>query len=216
MYIPGVNRLDDLSLMHAFMQANNFAIFVSRHNDELVATHLPLTLARQDGTFRFWGHFAKANPQWKTLADQEALVIFPGPHAYISPTHYDKHESVPTWNYVTVHAYGNVEIVRAEDEAERLETMLTEMITAHEVAYLSHWRGLDIRYREGMKQGIVGFELLVTRIQGKAKLSQNKSHSEQERIAEALLQSSNSEIAEVGYIMRDGFASSPKGERTQG
>lgn len=205
MYVPGVNRLNDLSVICDFMRVNSFAIVVSLHNEVPVATHLPITMVRNGDEIKLRGHFAKANPQWKTLVGQEVLVIFSGPHAYISPTHYDKHESVPTWNYVAVHAYGQVDIVHAEDQPERLEEMLKEMILAYETSYLAHWEGLDTRFRDGMKQGIVGFEIPVSQIQGKAKLSQNKNEAEQSRIADALMQSNNTEVIEVGYMMRHGF-----------
>lgn len=205
MYIPGINRLDDLTAIYTFMQANDFAILVSNHEQRPVATHLPLTISRQEDEIKLQGHFAKANPQWQSLADQEALVIFSGPHAYISPTHYDKYESVPTWNYVAVHVYGTVELIRADEQSARLEAMLTTMINTYEPSYLAQWQNLSTRYRDGMKQGMIGFEILATRIEGKAKLSQNKNTQEQERIADALQQSANSSIIEVGYMMKNGL-----------
>lgn len=189
--------------MGDFMRANSFAVVVSDHDGRLTATHMPLTLLQDGDDIRLHGHFAKANPQWKTLAAQEVLVIFSGPHAYISPSHYDKYESVPTWNYVVVHAYGQMDIITQEEQPERLEALLVELILANEPGYLAQWESLDDRFRDGMKQGIVGFEIPVTRIEGKAKLSQNKNHMEQARIAATLMAAERSEVVEVGYLMRE-------------
>jgi len=202
MYIPGLNRFNDLAAMRVFMQANSFAVVVSNHDGRLTATHIPLTLSQHGDDLRLHGHFARANRQWKTLAAQEVLVIFSGPHAYVSPSHYDEYESVPTWNYVVVHAYGQMDIIMQEEQPERLEALLVELIEANEPGYLAQWESLDGRFRDGMKQGIVGFEIPVTRIEGKAKLSQNKTHMEQARIAATLMAGSRSEVVEVGYLMR--------------
>lgn len=133
MYIPGTNRLDDLSEILSFIKANSFAIVVSDHEKRPVATHLPITFSYENDELRLQSHFAKANPQWETLNDQEVLVIFSGAHAYISPSHYDKYESVPTWNYVAVHAYGKAELVTADTQPEQLEAMLAKMIISYEL-----------------------------------------------------------------------------------
>lgn len=207
MYIPGSNRIHDIKTMVAFMQTNNFAIVVSTEGGIPIATHLPLTITQQGENILLRGHFARANQQWQTLADQETLVIFSGPHAYISPSHYDAHESVPTWNYVAVHAYGKAELIHPGDQPERLDALLTELISASEAAYLDQWQSLSAHYKDGMKQGIIGVEMIVTWLEGKAKISQNKSNIEQERIAHTLISSETSHIAEIGYIMQHGMTS---------
>ena len=165
-----------------FMRAHNFATLVSVVEGELFATHLPLTVHADadDVPVLLRGHLAKANPQAHALESGQPLVIFQGPHAYISPTNYDAHESVPTWNYTAVHAYGPARVL-PEAEA-KLET-LSHLIEAHEPAYQAQWDDLPARYRQGMLGGIVAFELTVTRLEGKYKLSQNRSHADQERVA---------------------------------
>jgi transcriptional regulator len=202
MYIPKYNRMEDIDAMAAFMRQHSFAILVSNKDKTPIATHLPFTVSRDGEEIRLLTHFAKANEQWSFLGDQESLVIFAGPHAYISPTHYDKHESVPTWNYITVHAYGTAELIRVEDQPERLEAMLVDMIGTYDPAYQAHWESLSDRYRDGMKQGIVGVDISVTRLEGKAKISQNRNTEEQSRIAHSLSMHENSEIAEIGYAMQ--------------
>lgn len=201
MYIPRMNRINDIDVMIAFMQKNNFAIVVSSSDDVPVATHLPLTITQLDEEIILRGHFAKANTQWQQIDTQEVLVIFTGPHAYISPTHYDKHESVPTWNYVAVHAYGKPTIVTSDSHPKQMDTLLNELIESHEPSYKAQWDSLSPTYREGMKKGIVGVEIAVSRIEGKAKLSQNKTPDEQNRIGHSLLQSEASHEMQVGYVM---------------
>jgi len=201
MYIPRLNRMTDLDTMTEFMQQHNFAIVVSAVDNIPVATHLPFTIARSEDNLRLHSHFAKANPQWQTITESDTLVIFSGPHAYISPTHYDKTKSVPTWDYITVHAYGRASLVDFETQPDALEAMIMEMVDAHEPDYREQWDQLSQRYKDGMKQGVVGIEIEVTRLEGKAKLSQNKSATEQERIADSLMHHPEGHVMQVGYAM---------------
>lgn len=201
MYVPNINRMDDREAMIAFMRQYNFAIVVSHQENIPVATHLPLTILQRDEQIVLGGHFAKANSQWQSLPEQEVLVIFSGPHAYISPAHYDKFESVPTWNYVTVHAYGRVALFTAQEHPQKLDTLLADLMKVHEPTYQAQWNQLSDKYRDGMKRGIVGVEIGVTALQGKAKLSQNKTNEEQARIGQALLKSQLDHVVEVGLAM---------------
>lgn len=203
MYIPKINAWDDEEAMIAFMQAHNFATVVSVQDGVPVATHLPLTITRDGESILLRGHFARANAQWQQLGGDNTLAMFTGPHAYVSPTHYDKTESVPTWNYLAVHAYGSAELLHFEDHRERLEHLLEELIQHHESAYLTQWRDLSERYREGMMRGIVGFEMPITRLEGKAKLSQNKHTHEQQNIIDALLQSRDTAAYLTGVHMQE-------------
>jgi len=206
MYIPRMNRIDDIETMASFMAHNNFAIVVSADNQTPIATHLPLTIHHDNDVVHVRSHFAKANPHWKSITQGEVLIIFSGPHAYISPTLYDKFESVPTWNYVTVHAYGKARLIDADSHPEELETIISDVINAHEPSYQAQWEQLPQRYKEGMKHGIIGVEIEITRLEGKAKLSQNKTTTEQKRIANSLLDHSESHIAQVGYAMNSVFS----------
>lgn len=189
MYIPKFNQETDQPTLLAFMRANNFATFISQLDSELIATPLPLVITERDGKISLMGHFAKANPQWKAIESQSNLVIFSGAHAYISPTHYDKTESVPTWNYMTVHAYGQARVMDYDAESADLHHVMNDLIQQHESTYQTQWDSLSDKYRDGMLKGVVGFELVVARLEGKFKLSQNKTADEQARIAAALSES---------------------------
>ncbi|MEQ8673865.1 MAG: FMN-binding negative transcriptional regulator [Aggregatilineales bacterium] len=202
MYIPNLYRVDDFETLFAFMQTHNFALVISNTDGAPVATHLPLTVRVQDEQVIVRGHFAKANPQWQTFAGQDVLVVFSGPHAYISPRHYQQWESVPTWNYVAVHAYGQAELVTYEDSREQLQEIIEELIALHEPNYQLRWDDLSDRFREGMLRGVVGFELTVSRIEGKAKLSQNKHLAEQESISEELVKLKDTTAKALGIEMK--------------
>lgn len=203
MYIPNANHVEDQTQLLAFMRAHSFATLVSLVQGELFASHLPLVIVAQEDQLFLRGHMAKANPHWPDLATQrEVLVIFQGPHAYISPTHYQKWESVPTWNYIAVHAYGSVRLI--QDEAGLLAA-LAELIAANEPAYQPQWESLSDKFRSGMLKGIVAFEIAVTRLEGKFKLSQNRPVDDQARVAAALGAHPDSASAAIGHAMREGL-----------
>ncbi len=127
MYIPEFNRVEESALSLAFLQANPFATLISNTEAGPFATHIPILARQIDGRLHLRGHVAKANPHWKSLgSDQGSLVIFSGPHAYISPSLYEIRESVPTWNYAAVHVYGKGTVFT--DEAQ-LKQLLLEIIT---------------------------------------------------------------------------------------
>ena len=144
------------------------------------------------------GHLAKANPQWKYFEDAESLAIFTGPHAYISPTLYEKHENVPTGNYIAVHAYGTPQIITLKDAPAQMDRMIDDMVATYEASYKVHWHSLSHGYREGMMGGIVGFEMVVTRLEGTYKLSQNRSKTDQKTVSSTLLQSDDA-IAQYSF-----------------
>jgi transcriptional regulator len=195
MYIPKAFHEDDIEKLHAFMQENNFAILVTTQDGIPVATHLPLLLDPQQGSYgTLRGHMARANTQWRTFDETtEALVIFQGPHAYISPSWYvtEPETSVPTWNYAAIHAYAIPHIVSDE---ETLYTLLKDSVNTFEAGFAQPWsiqeRGDFMRKK---MQTIVGFELPITRLEGKLKLSQNRSTDDQERVI-AMLQGSNNAL----------------------
>ncbi len=180
MYIPNTYRYDDHTELIEFMQAHSFATLVSILDGVPIASHVPLVVHADGEQVRLSGHVAKANPHWQAFTQGETLAIFSGPHAFISPSLYDKRESVPTWNYIAVHAYGIPQIVTL------VERMLDDMIAHYDPMYQAQWNELSAKYRDGMMNGIVAFEMPVTRLEGKAKLSQNRSHADQQRVANAL------------------------------
>jgi transcriptional regulator len=203
MYIPAHHKMDDQDEILSFMRTYNFVIVVSVQNGLPVATHIPVTITTQADSIILRAHFAKANSQWQALADGETLIIFSGPHAYISTSHYDKFESVPTWNYIAVHAYGHAKLVHYTDDPQAMTHLIEEVIQATEPAYMAQWHGLSDKYRDGMMNGTVGFEMVVTRLDAKAKLSQNKHPHEQEKIIHTLLAHEDDSAVAVGEAMQN-------------
>src|SRR6266480_3789008 len=182
MYIPEFNRIEDRAIALAFMRANPFAILVSTTDGGPFGTHLPLLIDESADQITLRGHVAKANPHWQMIGQKEAhesLVIFHGPHAYISPALYEIRESVPTWNYATVHAYGRGKILPADGDKHQV---LAELTSQFDSSYLSQWNSFDEQYRSRMLNHIVAFEIPVTRIEAKFKLSQNRTKVEQENV----------------------------------
>ncbi|MDM9583244.1 MULTISPECIES: FMN-binding negative transcriptional regulator [unclassified Nostoc] len=202
MYIPNAFREDDIEKLVAFMRANSFATLVSILNDVPVASHIPLVVTVQNNVVKLSGHVAKPNPQWQVFGVGEALAVFTGPHAYISPSLYEKQESVPTWNYIAVHAYGVPQVITLGDSPELMDKMIEDMIDTYGSEYKSQWHSLSDNFREGMMNGIIGFEMTITRLEGKYKLSQNRSHSDQNNVAHALLQSTDPTVHGIGAAMK--------------
>ena len=200
MYIPEYHRIEDRAVTLSFIKANPFAILISSTADGPFATHLPILAQEVDGRLQLRGHMAKANPHWKSITEnEESLVIFHGPHAYISPSLYETRESVPTWNYAAVHAYGKGTTIT--DEA-RLNHLLQELIAHFDSQYAEQWPSLSEQYRNRMVQHIVGFELTATRIETKFKLSQNRPRADQESVIQSLASSSDSTVAAVATLMK--------------
>jgi len=202
MYRPAAFREDDVNKLVSFMQANSFATLVSILDGVPCASHIPLVASVKDGVVQLSGHLAKQNPQWQAFEAAESLAIFTGAHAYISPTLYEKHESVPTWNYIAVHAYGFPKIITLNDSPELMDKMINEMVDTYEATYKNHWHGLSSGFREGMMNGIVGFEIVITRLEGKYKLSQNRSQTDQQNVSNTLLNSSDPIAQAVGIEMQ--------------
>jgi transcriptional regulator len=201
LYIPEFNRVEDNAVTLGFLQANPFAILISATEAGPFATHLPILAHETDGRLHLRGHVAKANPHWKLLEqEQESLVVFNGPHAYISPSLYEIRESVPTWNYAAVHVYGRGTVFT--DEA-RLSELLLELIERFDSSYLEQWSSLGEQYRNRMLQHIVGFEVAATRVETKFKLSQNRTKAERENVIRSLVSSTDSNVAAVATLMRE-------------
>lgn len=202
MYIPKAFHIDDRDTLVAFMRAHNFASIVTNGSAGLAATSVPVVIHADGEALRITGHFAKANPQTQDLNDSDGLILFSGPHAYVSPSWYEARESVPTWNYMAVHVYGRLRAYRVDDAPAETEQMLADLIRQHEPGYHAHWEALPERYRDGMRHGIVGFELTATRVEGKYKLSQNRTVADQATVAEALSASLNADERATGEAMK--------------
>ncbi len=200
MYIPAANRADELQTLHTLMQEYNFATLITSANGRPFATHLPFMLDAARGEYgTLIGHMARTNPQWQHFSpSSEVLTIFQGPHAYISPSWYAKTDAVPTWNYAVVHVYGSPRLIEAETD---LYQMLTRLVHLHESDKQPPWSIAWSGAQRKMLKGIVGFEIPITQIEGKFKLSQNRSLEDQIGVIEALRHSSHSEAQLTAQMM---------------
>lgn len=191
MHIPAAFRQDDLTQLHAQMRENPLAALVSHGASGLQASHVPLLLVAEEGDYgTLYGHFARANPQWQVFAEQpEALAIFSGADAYVSPSAYpskaEHGKAVPTWNYISVHAHGQLEVF---DDPERLRQLLAHMTAAHEGNQPKPWAIDDAPrdYIDSMLRAIVGFALPIQRLQGQWKLSQNRNAADHTGVQQVL------------------------------
>ncbi len=201
MYVPAHFRIDDVATLRAFMRAHAFAALVTVVNGAPFATHLPLLIDGEGDELVLRGHVARANPQWRTLEDQDALAIFSGPHAYVSPSWYTVAESVPTWNYATVHAIGRGRLLT---ERTGVMDVLRRLTDGEEARFEQPWSidRLTEDYVDGMRRAIVAFEIPVTRLEGKYKLSQNRIPADRTGVAEALTASGDPTARDVALLMR--------------
>lgn len=201
MYIPEHFRVREQAAAIGFMRANPFAILVSNTGDGPFATHVPVVIREEGDRVILRGHVAKANPHWRYLQQQQnCLTIFHGPHAYISTLNYSMRENVPTWNYGAVHVYGNARVFSAPEE---LLGVLHELIPRFEAAYREQWDELSPAYRERMLSHIVGFEIAVTRIEAKFKLSQNRTKEEQANVIASLGKAEDTTVSGTARLMRE-------------
>jgi transcriptional regulator len=202
-YIPPAFDASAAARCHALIEAHSFGTLVTvDESGAPFATHLPFVLdAEREPLGTLLGHVARPNPQWRHFeAGRSALAIFQGPHAYVSPSWYEVHPSVPTWNYVSVHAYGAPVLI--EDSA-RVRALLARLVSLHEQDRPAPWSlaALSEEYVAGMMRGIVAFELPIARLEGKAKLSQNRSATDQARVRDALAGSGDPLAAAVADLM---------------
>lgn len=199
MYIPKYFEQNNQSKSIAFMQTYNFALLVSVKNKLPIATHLPFVIEERDNKIVLLSHLSKSNEQWKTFnSDDEVLVVFSEPHAYISPTLYEKEQNVPTWNYVAVHAYGTIKTLNNNEE--KLEVLQKQMLN-FEASYIEQFKTLDKKYVDGLLNGIIAFEIIVSNLQSKEKLSQNKTKKERENIKSHLENSKDTTEQSLGKMM---------------
>ena len=201
MYVPEHFRVHDHADAITFMRANPFAILVSSTEDGPFATHLPVFVVEAGDQLVIRGHVAKANPHWRHLEQNpNCLTIFHGPHAYVSPSNYTSRENVPTWNYGAVHVYGNARVFASPDD---LQGVLNQLIGTFEPAYADQWATFSDTYRERMLSHIVGFEIAVTKIEAKFKLSQNRTKEEQTNVITSLEKAEDTAISGVSRLMRE-------------
>jgi len=182
MYVPKHFQTDDPATLSDLIRRHGFAVLVTVDNDGLpFVTHQPLLFEAEGGPHgRLVGHIARANPQWQHFANgKPVLAVFQGPHAYISPNWYQVRPAVPTWNYAAVHAYGTPRIV---EEPAAVRALLERLVHTYEQANAKPWTLADEpdSFIAGMQRGIVAFEIPITRIEGKLKMSQNRKPVDRE------------------------------------
>ena len=186
LYLPELFAERDPAALHAFLDDNGFATLISPDPVDPHITHVPLLLERARGAAgTLLGHVARANPHWRRLETQPSvLAVFHGPHAYVSPSWYTAHPSVPTWNYAVVHVHGSARLMH---ESRDLEALVRRLADRYEGPRPQPWRmDLPADYQAGMLQGIVGFEIEITAITGKFKLSQNRPAADRANVVTAL------------------------------
>lgn len=190
MYTPPAFRIADLADLHAAMREARAATLVTATTEGLIGTPLPTLIEPGEGEFgTLYAHVARANVQWKLPPVGEAMAIFHGPQAYITPSWYptkaETHKVVPTWNYVAIHAYGPVEFF---EEADRLLSIVSRLTDVHEAGRSLQWRVTDAPadFIASQLKGIVGVRMPITRLDGKRKMSQNRNAADREGVIAGL------------------------------
>jgi len=187
MYIPKAFEVTDRAALHDFIEGNSFATIVTSVEGAPFATRLPFILDRGAGASgTLIGHVARANPHWRSFDGRaQALAMFDGPHAYISPSWYVTSPAVPTWNYATVHAYGTPRVI---DDAGRVEAIVDRLVAIHESGLPQPWSAHQVAsdFKAKLLKAIVGFEMVIDRLEGKFKLGQNRPIEDQLSVLHAL------------------------------
>lgn len=209
MYIPSAFNEDDLASLHRQIEGTRLAVLVTFGSRGLQANHVPLLFNPDQGpNGTLHGHLSKANPQWREMeAGAEALVIFPGPDAYVSPSFYpskaEHGQAVPTWNYLAIHAYGFPEVLH---DTDRLRELVSTLTAKHEAGRPQPWTLEDApaEYIAKMLNAIVGFTIPISRLEGKRKLTQNRSAADIAGVQAGLAASSELNDNEIAQLMRQG------------
>jgi transcriptional regulator len=199
MYIPDLYKNENQQDIEQFLHENGFAILINQTNGKLWGTHTPLFLEKHTNKLILSGHISAENPQAQSLTNnEEILVIFNGPHSYISSSWYD-HENVPTWNYIAVHMYGKIKLLNFEQTVASLK----KLVDKYEKPQQNPIRIEDLSEKT-MRQArsIVAFEIEITQIEAKKKLSQNRDDKNYKNIINELEKTSDSNSKQVATEMR--------------
>jgi transcriptional regulator len=200
MYTPSYYKEADFQKLLAFMQHHPFALLCSSGDGGLMGTHLPFIVEEKEQRLCITSHMAKPNPQGKELeSGTELMLVFQGPHGYVSPSNYELKQNVPTWNYIAVHAYGKAKMITSPEDSV---VVLEKMIGTFEPAFRNQWNELTDKYKEEMLKGIVSFEIEVTKLEGKFKLSQNKKKTERENIIHSFETNGDEAAREIAKEMK--------------
>ncbi|MCL6588090.1 MAG: FMN-binding negative transcriptional regulator [Anoxybacillus sp.] len=205
MYIPKAFQVDDEDKIVQFIKANSFGILFSAVDGQPFATHLPFLL--EENNHALWSHMAKQNPQWEDLHNKEVLVVFQGPHAYISPTWYHEPNTVPTWNYVAVHVYGTFQLI---DDKEMMKHLLEKTVDFYESSMSTPWKVEFDDFTEHLMEGTVCFKINIQKIEGKWKLSQNHSIQRQKNLIKGLKTVDHYHSKEIAALMEQNILDAMK------
>ncbi|PKC51180.1 putative enzyme [Rhizophagus irregularis] len=199
MYILKYYKVTNADEIWDFVQKNSFGTIVTTKQGKPIATHLPLQLVKEGESYYLTGHMAYGNPQWRTFETcEDVLVMFQGPHAYISSSWYEK-ENVPTWNYQAVHIYGTVSILKNEELVQDLTLLLQKYEKHRENPVL--WEKLSPEILEKELKGIVGFKMKVEEIQAANKLSQNRNEKDYQNIINKLYEEGDLHSQQIAQLM---------------
>ncbi|CAN5600466.1 FMN-binding negative transcriptional regulator [soil metagenome] len=201
MYIPSSNKEDSLETLHDLMRTYNFATLITSDSGTPFATHIPFMVDSTRGPYgTLVGHIARANLQWQHFTtSHEVLVIFQGPHAYISPAWYTGEFNVPTWNYAVAHVYGRPKLV---EDLATIQQILDELVNYHESPRVEPWTFAWSERHINLTKAIVVFEIEITQLEGKFKLSQNRSQTDQQSVISGLNNSAFGSDHAVAELMR--------------
>ncbi len=204
MYVPSAFAESDTNKLHEFMRRYSFAVLTSHGPGGLIASHLPLLIESGEAPHgQLVGHMARANPHWRKV-EGEVMVVFSGPHAYISPAYYEEEGTVPTWNYVAVHAYGTFQVV---DDRDGLLAILRKTVGAYESPRAVPWVFDETAgHVETMLKAIVGFRITLTRLEGKWKLNQNHSAERRARVVRALSIQNDDDLKAIAAMVDETLA----------
>lgn len=205
MYIPPVFREDDLAAIHETMRSGRLANLITATADGPIATPLPLFLVPEEGRYgTLYGHVARANPHWTLDQLGEAMALFMGPDAYITPSWYpskQEHQKVvPTWNYVAVHAYGPASFF---DDEDRLLEVVSLLTNEREKQLTNPWAVSDApeAFIRSQLKAIIGLRMPITRLEAKRKMSQNRPKADRQGVVDGLAKSALPSDGEVAKLI---------------
>jgi transcriptional regulator len=207
MYIPRANQENRIPVLHKLMEDQPFASLITMGSSGLFASHIPMVLEQNGSMRQLRGHISRANTQWRDYTPSvEALAIFSGPQHYITPNWYpEKPETgkvVPTWNYVVVHAYGHLKVI---EDGEWLMAHLQKLTGIHEAESPIPWKISDAPadYIASQMKGIVGLEMDIERLEGKWKISQNRSEKDRSGVAKGLAELDTTESLAMKALVEE-------------
>lgn len=195
MYIPKNLEINDPEVIKQVLAENGFGVLVT---SDLTATHLPLIYKDEDGKLgSILGHFAKSNPHWEAAINQRVLIVFQGPHAYISPNWYATKPAVPTWNYVAVHCYGYLELLSNDEN----KLAMDQLVNKYEPGLSNNLDIMPNEYQERLRNGVVGFKVVLDDIHAKEKLGQQRKPEDQAGVYAGLSTSCDTDSQKLSAYM---------------